>query len=413
MDFGTLPPEINSALMYSGAGSGPLWAATRAWETLGADIYTTTASYATVLADLTADWHGPAAAAMAKAFEPHLEWLNRAAAQAEQVAAQAGAAAAAHDAAFAATVPPAVVEANRETLMSLLATNVLGQNTPAIAATEAAYGEMWVQDATTMYGYAGQSAAASRLTPFTAPAPTVNPAGVAAQEAAVAVAVGTATATDADTLTALTTTLPGQLGSLAGPAASNLIEDLLNPITWDGSTITFNGMLGDLMRGLTGSPTLSASSPFDMFIRMVSPMRLFTTAFKDMDGLSHSLVPATKAVEKVAEGAAKAAEGAAKSLGAGVVGAAGTIGHASLVGPLSVPPTWAAALPAAAVHSAPVQLASYASSTGAAAGQAGHSALGGMPMAGAGGGGRGGFGAFGTPRYGFRPMMVGRPPSGG
>ncbi|KKB99673.1 PPE family protein [Mycolicibacter arupensis] len=410
MDFGTLPPEINSALMYSGAGSAPLWAASRAWETLGAEIYATAASYTAVLTDLTAEWQGPAAAAMAKSFEPHLEWLNRAAAQAEQIAAQAGAAAAAHDAAFAATVPPAVVEANRETLMSLMATNVLGQNTPAIAATEAAYGEMWIQDAVTMYGYAGQSAAASQLTPFSAPAPTVNPAGVAAQEAAVAAAVGSATATDADTLASLISSLPNQLGALAGPGATSLLEDLLNPITWNGSTITFNGLYGDLMRGLTGSATLSASSPFDAFIRMVSPIRLFSTAFKDIDGLSHSLLPATKAVEKVAEGAAKAAEGAAKSLGAGI---AGTIGHASLVGPLSVPQTWAAALPAAAVHSAPVQLASYVGSAGAAAGEAGHSALGGMPMAGAGGGGRGGFGAFGTPRYGFRPMMVGRPPAGG
>jgi PPE-repeat protein len=410
MDFGTLPPEINSALMYSGAGSAPLWAASRAWETLGAEIYATAASYTAVLTDLTAEWQGPAAAAMAKSFEPHLEWLNRAAAQAEQIAAQAGAAAAAHDAAFAATVPPAVVEANRETLMSLMATNVLGQNTPAIAATEAAYGEMWIQDAVTMYGYAGQSAAASQLTPFTAPAPTVNPAGVAAQEAAVAAAVGSAPATDADTLASLISSLPNQLGALAGPGATSLLEDLLNPITWNGSTITFNGLYGDLMRGLTGSATLSASSPFDAFIRMVSPIRLFSTAFKDIDGLSHSLLPATKAVEKVAEGAAKAAEGAAKSLGAGI---AGTIGHASLVGPLSVPQTWAAALPAAAVHSAPVQLASYVGSAGAAAGEAGHSALGGMPMAGAGGGGRGGFGAFGTPRYGFRPMMVGRPPAGG
>lgn len=410
MDFGMLPPEINSALMYSGAGSAPLWAASRAWETLGAEIYATAASYTAVLTDLTAEWQGPAAAAMAKSFEPHLEWLNRAAAQAEQIAAQAGAAAAAHDAAFAATVPPAVVEANRETLMSLMATNVLGQNTPAIAATEAAYGEMWIQDAVTMYGYAGQSAAASQLTPFTAPAPTVNPAGVAAQEAAVAAAVGSAPATDADTLASLISSLPNQLGALAGPGATSLLEDLLNPITWNGSTITFNGLYGDLMRGLTGSATLSASSPFDAFIRMVSPIRLFSTAFKDIDGLSHSLLPATKAVEKVAEGAAKAAEGAAKSLGAGI---AGTVGHASLVGPLSVPQTWAAALPAAAVHSAPVQLASYVGSAGAAAGEAGHSALGGMPMAGAGGGGRGGFGAFGTPRYGFRPMMVGRPPAGG
>ncbi|OBI03920.1 hypothetical protein AWC18_04635 [Mycolicibacter nonchromogenicus] len=410
MDFGMLPPEINSALMYSGAGSAPLWAASRSWETLGAEIYTTATSYTALLTDLTAEWQGPAAAAMAKSFEPHLEWLNRAAAQAEQIAAQAGAAAAAHDAAFASTVPPAVVEANRETLMSLMATNILGQNTPAIAATEAAYGEMWMQDAVTMYSYAGQSAAASQLTPFTPPGDTVNPTGLAAQEAAVAAAVGAATATDADTLASLISSLPNQLGALAGPGAQSLAEDLLNPITWNGSTITFNGLYGDVMRGLTGSATLSASSPFDAFIRMVSPTRLFTTAFKDLEGLSKSLAPATKAVEKVAEGAAKAAEGAAKGLGAGIVG---TVGHATQVGSLSVPQAWAAALPAAAAHSAPVQLASYVGSAGAAAGEAGHSALGGVPMAGAGGGGRGGFNAFGAPRYGFRPMMVGRPPSGG
>ena len=48
--------------------------------------------------------------------------------------------------------------ANRAQLMSLIAINILGQNTPAIAATEADYGEMWAQDATAMYGYAGASA---------------------------------------------------------------------------------------------------------------------------------------------------------------------------------------------------------------------------------------------------------------
>ncbi|MCV7383764.1 PPE family protein [Mycolicibacter longobardus] len=414
MDFGMLPPEVNSALMYAGAGSAPLWAASRAWETLAADIHATSSGYASALADLTADWQGPAAAAMARAFAPHLEWLNRAAAQAEQVAAQAGAAAAAHDAAFAATVPPAVVEANRETMMALLATNVLGQNTPAIAATEAAYGEMWVQDAATMYGYAGQSAAASRLTPFTAPAPTTNPGGVIAQEAAVAQAVGSAAATDTETLTALTSALPGRLGEFANPALNGFVDNLLNPITMDGSSITFNGILGDLMRGLTGSETLSASTPMDMFIRGVSPMRLFTTAFKDLDGLSHSLFPVSKSAAegaaKVAEGAAKAAEGAAKGLGAGI---SGTIGKASLVGPLSVPQAWSAAVPAAASQAATIQLSSVGGLAGAGAGPAAHSAMGGMPMAGAGGGRGGGFGAFGTPRYGFRPSVVGRPPAGG
>ncbi len=59
------------------------------------------------------------------------------------------------------TVPPAVVAANRTQLATLVATNVLGQNTAAIAATEAQYGEMWAQDAAAMYGYAGSSAVAA------------------------------------------------------------------------------------------------------------------------------------------------------------------------------------------------------------------------------------------------------------
>ncbi len=72
------------------------------------------------------------------------------------------------------TVPPPQIEANRSLLLTLIATNVLGQNTPAIAATEADYTEMWGQDATAMYGYAGSSAAASTLSPFTPPPTTTN-----------------------------------------------------------------------------------------------------------------------------------------------------------------------------------------------------------------------------------------------
>jgi PPE-repeat protein len=50
--------------------------------------------------------------------------------------------------------------------------------------------EMWAQDAAAMYGYAGQSAAASTLTAFT-PAPNAtNPAGLAGQAAAVAQTAG-------------------------------------------------------------------------------------------------------------------------------------------------------------------------------------------------------------------------------
>lgn len=48
---------------------------------------------------------------------------------------------------------------DRDTLASLVASNFLGQNTPAIAANEAQYAEMWAQDANAMSGYlAGASA---------------------------------------------------------------------------------------------------------------------------------------------------------------------------------------------------------------------------------------------------------------
>jgi PPE-repeat protein len=186
MEFSALPPEINSALMYSGPGSGPLMAAAAAWDGLAAELHSTASAYSSGLTGLTGQqWQGPASAAMMAAATRYVAWMTTTAAQAEQVAVQAKAAAGAYEVAFATTVPPAVVAANRALLMSLVATNILGQNTPAIAATEAQYGEMWAQDVAAMENYAGSSAAASTFAPFTAPPKTTNPAGATGQAAAV------------------------------------------------------------------------------------------------------------------------------------------------------------------------------------------------------------------------------------
>jgi len=137
-DFATLPPEINSARMYTGPGSAPMLAAASAWQGLAAELRATALSYGSVLTALTGEeWYGPASAAMAAAATPYVTWMSTTAAQAEQTAVQAQVAAAAYEAAFAATVPPPVIAANRAQLMALIATNILGQNTPAIAATEA------------------------------------------------------------------------------------------------------------------------------------------------------------------------------------------------------------------------------------------------------------------------------------
>ena len=216
MDFGVLPPEINSARMYSGPGSGPLMAAAAAWDELASELTTTAASYSSVISELTGqEWLGPSSTSMAVAAAPYAAWMNTTAAQAEQAAAQAQAAASAYEAAFAMTVHPAVIAANRSLTMLLIATNILGQNTPAIAANEAQYGEMWAQDSAAMYTYAGSSAAASKLTLFTSPPQTTNPAGLAGQAATVAQAAASAAAAPAQAAPpGILSTILGAVGAL-------------------------------------------------------------------------------------------------------------------------------------------------------------------------------------------------------
>lgn len=161
MDFGKLTPEVNSGRIYSGPGPGALFEAAAAWHRL-------------------AGWLRDTAAAMAmtRAAAPYLTWCNATAARAEQAADAAAAAAKAYESALAAVVPPAVVAANRARQRSLAGANRLGQMSQAIADIDAEYERMWSQDADAMHVYAGASADASRVTPFTSPPPTSTaPAG--------------------------------------------------------------------------------------------------------------------------------------------------------------------------------------------------------------------------------------------
>ena len=216
LDFGALPPEINSGRMYVGAGSGPMLTAAAAWDSLAADLQSAASSYGSTVEGLVAGpWTGPSSMTMAAAASPYVTWVSTAAAQAEQAAAQAKLAAGAYETAFAATVPPPVIAANRALLAVLVATNFLGQNTPAIAATETHYLEMWAQDAAAMYAYAGSSSSASQLTPFTEPPQTTNTAGTAAQSAAVSQS-STSTGLNIGTqLSQLINSVPNTLQSLA------------------------------------------------------------------------------------------------------------------------------------------------------------------------------------------------------
>ena len=127
MDFAFLPPEINSGRMYTGPGAGPMLAAAAAWDDLATELSSTAASYASTVSSLTGGtWQGPSSESMATAAATYVDWMNTTAAQAELTSTQAKAAVAAYEAAFAATVPPPVIEANRALLMMLIATNILG-----------------------------------------------------------------------------------------------------------------------------------------------------------------------------------------------------------------------------------------------------------------------------------------------
>ncbi|OBH03431.1 hypothetical protein A5696_08220 [Mycobacterium sp. E2699] len=158
MDFATLAPEINSGLMYSGPGAGPMTLAAAAWDGLAVRLSTAAADYRAV------------AAKMARHdTTPYTDWLDIAAAQAHQAATRLAAAADAHRSACEAMVPPLEITANRARRRSLVGENCLGQASAAIADADAEYERMWARDAAAMYAYAAASAEATSLTPFASP----------------------------------------------------------------------------------------------------------------------------------------------------------------------------------------------------------------------------------------------------
>src|SRR5258708_40376771 len=94
-EFSFLPPEINSARIFAGAGSGPLYMAAVAWDGLAADLQGSASSFDSVITALAGGpWAGPASVAMVAAASPDVGWLSAAAGHARVGGRPAGAAAA-------------------------------------------------------------------------------------------------------------------------------------------------------------------------------------------------------------------------------------------------------------------------------------------------------------------------------
>ncbi|KAA8969623.1 PPE family protein [Mycobacterium sp.] len=378
-DFGVLPPEVNSALMYAGPGPQSLLAAAAAWADLAKGLDSAAGICAGVLSRLTgSDWQGPAATAMTAAAAPYTSWLQATAGHAAHAAAQASAAVNAYETAFAATVPPAAIAANRAQLASLIATNVLGQNSAAIAATEAHYAEMWAQDAAAMYGYAAQSAAATRLAPLSTPPTVTTDTGLAHQAAASTKATAAAAGTTPTNLSQLLTSLPNTLSALATgstgasgttSALSALVNSLGLNVFAPGSGTSTTGLAG-LINTLSGSVPnpvanvlnsswfsneIFAGYPFNPEYFLPSIGDLFALGTITGRSLSHlpaagagSLGPITSEAASFTPalgtlGTLVAEHGAAAEVSA-------SVGKATLVGALSTPRSWVTTAPGGGIR---------------------------------------------------------------
>ncbi len=330
-------------------------------------------------------------------------------AQAEQAAAQASAAATAYETAFALTVPPPQIATNRAQLAMLVATNVIGQNTPAIAANEALYGEMWAQDAAAMYGYAGSSATATKVKPFTQPPETSNPAAQATQGAAVTQAQSAATGTGVQSqlqqvLSNVPSSLqPAHLADVGGDKCGHRPREFVRRISStfsdgaDGNSIgTF--LNSSLVNGFVSAGYISPA--------IITPA--ITSGLADINSLSPNVesAPGGAGVTSMIKPPPPPTPAAVPNVGVSV-----NTSGSTLVGRLSVPPAWTAAAQVANHSGVTYAGGGWTNAVGPTGGGTGAVPAGMPGMPGAAGGKSGGFGH--GPRYGNRLTVMGRPLSGG
>ncbi len=417
IDFGAFPPEFNSARMYVGPGSSPMRAAAAGWSGLAADLRSAGSAYDSVISELTTGWLGPSSTAMASAAAAYVVWMSATAGQAELAASQAEGAASAFDAAFAMTVPPALVATNRAQLMMLVATNFFGQNVPAIAANEAQYAEMWAQDAVAMYTYAANSATSTAgTTPFSAAPQTTNVAGVAAQGAASAQSAAASGSSVLSSLSGLLSQIPTALQSLSSSVSSSFsssgLSGILNDLLSGSSAGSSAGFLGSSSAGSilqsVAVDYLSIPGWMGMFMAEGALNPLMSTP------ISNAFNAASAAPAAAAEAAGP--EAAEAALGSGIgetagVGALAGLGQALPVGGLSVPVNWgwAAAGPAAVLGNVPMVAPLAAGEADFATGVGFPMMLGGLPQAAAAGAGGTSATKFGLPVA----TVMARPPAAG
>ena len=219
--------------------------------------------------------------------------------------------------------------------------NIFGQYTAQIAAAEAAYADMWAQDAQAMYSYASTSSTATALTPFTEPPETTTATGQSAQAAAVSQAAGSSGSTTAQSmLSQLMASVPKQLESLAATGSSSAATDPTSSIL--SAFSNFNTLAGPANLSAAFSRTATSGGSF------------LTGAYRA--GIQAQDLP--KIAEEEADAAGRAAGGAKAATQSWVSEAVerpvlAGMGQAAPIGGLSAPQAWASATPIASAVEQP------------------------------------------------------------
>jgi PPE-repeat protein len=269
----------------------------------------------------------------------------------------------------------------------LVATNVLGINTPAILANEALYAEFWAQDATALYTYAASAeASSSALTPLTDPTENTTPGAQGAQASAVSNAAGTNGASAAQNQAV--SGLQNAASAAAQPAAVDTPTSILSAL---------NGLFGT---PIVGNTIYNIGVTLAWNTAMMTATLPLLAHFMAGSAFGFSIGDATPLGAGLGFGSTLA--GASAPVG-GIGGATlAGMGEASAVGGLSVPAGWSAATPAT-VTDATLAGSGWTSPVEEGAGMGG--APGGIMPGMASSGGKGGYGMAG-PRYGVKPKVM-------
>ncbi|WP_110796999.1 PPE domain-containing protein [Mycolicibacterium llatzerense] len=200
-DAAAMPPELNHTLLSTGDLGASLTTAAAGYESV-ADMLMAEITAMGINTSTTAmiGWQGAGGVAMQMSAADFMAVCAAASAWVRVGQAQAMEVTAAHTVAVQSMIPAEVCLTNRSTQAGLVASNILGQNTPAIVGLDAQYfGEFWVQNATARTGYG--SVVTTAMAALSVPGPfsptASNPATAAASIAQTAATEGGNTAMQA------------------------------------------------------------------------------------------------------------------------------------------------------------------------------------------------------------------------